>query len=142
MSEPVSIQLKCQLSELVKLAEAVESFGELNGLAMKEVFNLNLVLDEMVTNIIQYGCGSTDNTIIRIKLWLEDDWLKAELIDDARPFNPLTAEPPNLAASLQERPVGGLGIHLVRQLMDEVNYRRVGDCNILSLGKRQPVPTR
>lgn len=136
MSEPTCIQLKYQLSELVKLAVAVKAFGEQKGLALKEIFNLNLVLDELVMNIIQYGGGSTGNNVIRIKLWLEEGWIKAELTDDARPFNPLTADPPNLDASLQERPVGKLGIHLVRQLMDEVDYRRVGGCNKLSLAKR------
>ncbi|MCP4285814.1 MAG: ATP-binding protein [Gammaproteobacteria bacterium] len=142
MNELTCIQLKSQLSELTQLTEVVKAFGEENGLAMKEIFNLNLVLDELVTNIIQYGYEGADGNVIRIRLWLEGSWIRVELTDDARPFNPLTACPANLDTSLQERAVGGLGIHMVRELMNEVNYRRVGDRNILSLGKRQSVPTR
>ncbi len=64
MNELTCIQLKSQLSELTQLTELVEAFGEENGLAMKEIFNLNLVLDELVTNIIQYGYEGADGNVI------------------------------------------------------------------------------
>jgi serine/threonine-protein kinase RsbW len=92
-----------------------------------------LVLEEIVTNVILYGCEDGLEHEISVRLSWEDPYIKLEVEDDGRPFNPLEAPPPDTGKPLAERQVGGLGIHLVREMMDELEYRRENDKNLLTL---------
>jgi anti-sigma regulatory factor (Ser/Thr protein kinase) len=120
------------ISELSKLAEEVERFGEEARLPAAGVFKLNLALDELVTNAIKYGGMSRDGCIW-IKLAREGDALVVELKDSGRPFNPLEAEAPDTECGMHQRNVGGLGIHLTRKYMDEMHYERRGGENYLRM---------
>ena len=129
------------LSEIARLGEAVEEFGEACGLSVAETYKVNLVLDELLTNLISYAYPDQQKHLIRLRLARAEDRLTALLIDDASPFDPLReASPAVLDGPLDERPIGGLGLHFVRTLMDEVSYRRVGDCNQLTLVKHLARP--
>jgi len=134
--DELTIRIASDLSELERVAGLVEEFGERNGLEAKLVFNLNLVLDELVTNTVSYGYDDAAPHDIEITLRREDGLLTLVLEDDARAFNPLDAPDPDLDASLEKRRVGGLGVHLVRTLMDTVDYHRVADRNRLVMTKR------
>ena len=125
-----------RLSEVERLATAIETFGAAHGLRDDVVFAFNLALDEVLTNTISYGYDGVGEHDIRVRLRVRAGVVHAQVEDDGRPFNPLDVPPPNLEAPLEERPVGGLGLHIVRSLMDHVEYRRDGPRNILTLRKR------
>ena len=128
-------------AEIARLAEAVEAFGDECGLSAGDVYKINLALDELLTNLISYAYPDGQRHTIALQLALADGRLSAELCDDAAPFDPLTqAKPAVLEGSLDERPIGGLGLHFVRTLMDEVNYRRDGAYNRVTLIKYVAAP--
>lgn len=116
----------------------VEAFGTANDLPMKVTFHLTLVLDELVTNIIDYGYADFDEHPIDVTISLEGETVTIAIEDDAEPFNILTAPEPELDTPLEDRtkPVGGMGIHLVRNMVDDIKYKREGDRNILLLTKK------
>ena len=136
MTRPTSLTLVNQLSEVSKIAGFVEAFAAAEGLGPDVVFNLNLALDEVVTNVIRYAHDDDgrEHPIV-VRLALERDVLTAEVEDDGRAFNPLEAPAPDLGGSLDERPIGGLGIFLVRSVMTSVDYRREDGRNVLTMKK-------
>lgn len=124
-------------SEVEKLSRLVEAFGDVLGLPSQSIFSVNLALDEVVTNIIRYAY--TDNGLpqpIVVRLAFEESVLVAQVEDDGRAFNPLEAPAPDVDATIEERPIGGLGIHLVRSMMDSVEYRRDDGRNVFIMKKR------
>ena len=138
MTNTICIQLKNNLSELESLNKVVAEFAERHHLSSKVLFNLNLALEEILTNVISYAYDDKDEHQITVRLFLEQGQLKVEVEDDGRPFNPLEAPEPDLSKSLEERPVGGLGIHLVRKLMDELEYRREEGRNLFLIKMKEP----
>jgi anti-sigma regulatory factor (Ser/Thr protein kinase) len=96
------------------------------------------VLEELVTNIIAYGYTDKKEHIIFIRIKKSDDILTVEVKDDGRAFNPLDMPPPDKSSDLENIEPGGLGIHLVRKLTDEVFYQRENNCNILTFKKKCP----
>jgi len=135
----VEIVLTSDLSELGRLAEAVADFGRRHALPEPAMAHMALALDELVTNSIVYGYRGGAGTV-RVRLDLAGEWLDAEVVDEAPPFDPFTAPPPDLEASLEERQIGGLGVHLVRTLLDRVDYVRDGAHNRVQLSKRVARP--
>ncbi len=135
MEPGFTLRLDNRLLELDRLADAVEAFGEAHGLAAKLRFQVRLVLDELLTNIINYGYGDENAHSIAVAMGQEGRRLRFVIEDDARPFDPLTAGAPDLGSPVEQRQIGGLGIHLVRSIMDRVAYERVGGTNRLILEK-------
>jgi anti-sigma regulatory factor (Ser/Thr protein kinase) len=131
----VSFKLKSNLSELDALCQNLEKFGQSMGLSKKCIFEANLALDELFTNIITYGFEDKNEHTIRITISLQDDELVFSIEDDGVPFNPTEAESPDLECTIEECRIGGLGIHLAKNLMDEVCYQRCNNKNILTLRK-------
>jgi anti-sigma regulatory factor (Ser/Thr protein kinase) len=131
----VSFKLKSNLSELDALCQNLEKFGQSMGLSKKCIFEANLALDELFTNIISYGFDDKNEHTITITIALQNDDLVVHIEDDGMPFNPTQAETPDLECSIEECRIGGLGIHLAKNLMDEVCYQRCKDKNILTLKK-------
>ncbi len=120
------LRLKSRLSELNRLARAVISLGVLQHLPEGIVSDLNLVLEEVVSNVIRHGYRGREDGEVSIGLHLTGRVVTITVEDEGTPFNPLDHPDPQLAMPPEERMVGGLGIYLVRQLMDEVNYRTEG----------------
>jgi anti-sigma regulatory factor (Ser/Thr protein kinase) len=133
----MELVIKNSLHQLERLAGFVESFAEEHRLPSKLSFQINLALEELVTNIISYGYRDTGPHEIRITLTIQNDKLRAEVEDDARPFNPAEAKPPDLDLPLEERPIGGLGIHLAKSMFDTMEYRRDKGKNCLILTKNR-----
>jgi serine/threonine-protein kinase RsbW len=131
----VSFKLKSNLSELDALCQKLEKFGQSMGLSQKCIFEANLALDELFTNIISYGFDDKNEHSIRITISLQNDKLVFNIEDDGIPFNPTEVESPDLECSIEECRIGGLGIHLAKNLMDEVCYQRCNDKNVLTLRK-------
>jgi serine/threonine-protein kinase RsbW/sigma-B regulation protein RsbU (phosphoserine phosphatase) len=94
-----------------------------------------MVFDEMLSNIISYAYHDEDEHDIEIRVELSENRLTVSIVDDGIPFNPIGVEIPDTELSLEERKVGGLGIHLVRNLMDKVSYQRRIDKNIVTFVK-------
>ena len=135
MQPGFSLRLHNRLLELDRVADAVEAFGEAHGLPARLRFQIRLVLDELLTNIISYGYPEDGDHLITVAMGQEGSRLRFVLEDDARPFDPLTARTPDTTGIPEERRIGGLGIHLVRTIMDRVAYERVGGTNRLILEK-------
>jgi len=132
----VELRLANDLDGLAGLAERVERFGVEQGLAENVVNALNVVLDEAVSNAINHGYDAGVRGEIAVRLRRSADRVEVEVEDDGRPFDPLQAPPPDLNLSLERRPIGGLGVHLIRNLMDEVSYARQDGRNVLKMAKR------
>ena len=128
-------KFKNNIAELQNLAVLLEEFCERNQVPMKVLFDLNLSLDELMTNIISYGYSDDSNHEIILEIDLDNKQLDITLIDDGIEFNPLNKEKPDLNLEVENKPIGGLGIFFVKQKMDEVNYERKDSKNYLQLKK-------
>jgi anti-sigma regulatory factor (Ser/Thr protein kinase) len=131
----VSFELRNNLSELATLCEKMESVGQTLGLSRRCLFEMNLALDELFTNIISYGFQDQSEHFIRVNISADQDVLTVVLEDDGMAFNPVERIPPEVPCTLDECKVGGLGIHLVKNLMDEIVYERRAGLNVLTLKK-------
>jgi anti-sigma regulatory factor (Ser/Thr protein kinase) len=118
------------------LAGWLEMLGEEWQLPSKVVFNLNLVLEELVTNIIFYGYRDDESHQIQIDFGLENEVIEVIIGDDGIEFNPFLLDAPDdLNKPIEERKIGGLGIHFVKQLMDKYDYQRNNNRNKIILVK-------
>ena len=131
-----SFELKSSLSELDHLCQNLETFGKKFGFSKKLIFEINLALDELFTNIISYGFKDDKEHAIKVTLTPRNDELCLCIEDDGTPFNPIDFETPDVACSVDECQIGGLGIHIMKKLMDEVCYERCGEKNVLNLKKK------
>ncbi|SMD05282.1 ATP-binding protein [Sporomusa malonica] len=130
-----SIILKNDLSEIETMVLAIEAFGQVHALPLRIVFDMNLVLEEIITNIMSYGYKDKLEHCIRVDIFWENNLLRLIVTDDGEPFNPLEMAVPNLDIPLEERAVGGLGIYFVKQKMDEVVYKWEQGHNVLIMSK-------
>jgi serine/threonine-protein kinase RsbW len=128
----LSIALNNDRQELLRLAATVEKFGAEHHLSDDLTNNVNLVLDEIVSNVIKHGHAPTDPGGITITLSVDDTRLTIDISDGGIAFNPLEATPPDLDLPIMDRPVGGLGIHIVKTLTETADYRREGERNHLT----------
>ena len=131
-------RLKNDPSETRQLAAWVEDFASRARLPAPVHKAIDLALEECVTNVLSYAWndGREHWVLIRFKADPGEGRANVEIEDDGREFNPLRMPPVDVSQPLENRPIGGLGIHMVRQLMDEVAYRRENGRNILTLTKR------
>lgn len=134
------LDLLNDLSEIGRMAEAVELFCEEAGLGPAETHALALSLDELATNALSYGYAPGAEGRITLTVEIAGGCVTALLVDDGRPFDPTAAEAPDLDAELDDRPIGGLGLHLAAAMMDEIRYERAEGRNRTTLVKRLPAP--
>ncbi len=132
----ITIQISAEVREIERLNHLVRQFGELHEIPSRTLYAVNLALDEAVTNVILHGYQDPAGQHIDVRLETSDGELRSAVTDGGLEFNPLNAPLPDLTASLGERTLGGLGIHLVRSLMDRVEYRRENAKNVLTMRKR------
>lgn len=130
------IILENRIDELVRLTSFTEAFGEEWNIAPEVVFNLQLALEECVTNVIMYAYPPEEQHTLQVTAELQAPDLIFTIEDSGVPFDPTQVAEADTSLSAEERPIGGLGIFLVRQLMDSVEYRRDGDRNLLTLRKQ------
>jgi anti-sigma regulatory factor (Ser/Thr protein kinase) len=120
------------LTELPRSIERVEEFCRSRNIPRRTAYRFALALDEALTNIISYAFTDARRHEIEVQIEHRGGALAATVSDDGMPFDPLSRPPPDVRAPAEDRKVGGLGIHLVRALMDSVEYRRTGDRNRLT----------
>jgi serine/threonine-protein kinase RsbW len=132
----ITIRLPADVKEIERLNRLVRQFGELHEVPSRTLYAVNLALDELVTNVVLYGFEQAAGREVLVRIATAGQDLVASVLDDGKAFDPLQAPPPDLTAPLEERALGGLGIHLVRSLMDHVSYARDDDKNVLTIRKR------
>lgn len=133
----LKVDLANDPGEVVRLLDAVETFAAPFAPPPKALNHVLVSVEEIVRNAILHGGLGPSAPGPRVTVTLEGDDLTCEVVDAGKPFDPFTeAPPPDLAAPIAERPIGGLGVHLVRRLMDGCSYARRDGCNHTLLRKR------
>ena len=128
-------ELKSKLSELKTLCSHLEDCGDMMELPKKCLFEINLGLDELFTNIISHGFEDGSEHQIKFTLAKDEETLVVQVEDDGKPFNPLDVEGPKVCRDLDSVHIGGLGIHLIKNMMDDIDYQRTEGKNRLILKK-------
>jgi anti-sigma regulatory factor (Ser/Thr protein kinase) len=136
MTPILSITLSNHLSELERLHQVLWQFGKKHNLPYKVINTMNLALEEVITNVIKHGYEDTGEHAIKIRCSVQDGQVLAEVEDDGQPFNPLECPDPDVSMPLEDRPLGGLGIYLVRNVMDALDYHYQEGKNRIKLTKR------
>ena len=122
MAMELLLQLSNNRPEIRNLRNRFDIFAKDNELPNKVIRDVQLALDEVVTNIVEYGYDDDDKHLIDIKFILNEQSLKIIIIDDSKPYNILDKKDPDTSLSLDEKPIGGLGIYLVKRLMTNIDY--------------------
>lgn len=135
MSE-IDATIRNRREELRRVRDAVDKLGAEYRLAAEVVGDMQVALDEILTNIVDYGYTDDAEHEIRVRLKVLDNVLEATIEDDGVAFNPLESAPPDTRSPLRQRGIGGVGLHFVKELMSEVRYNRVGDRNRLVLRRK------
>jgi sigma-B regulation protein RsbU (phosphoserine phosphatase) len=129
----VQLELKSDLGELGRLADAIEAFADAHGLDPTAAGRLTIALDEVVTNAITHGALAAE-AVIAVELTLDGGDIVATVSDPGPAFDPLAAAPAvDIAAPIETRPVGGLGLFICRNLARKLAYTRDGARNRLTL---------
>ena len=136
MGRATAVTVTNDLAELERLSRAVEEFGRAAGLSAPVIFDLELAANEILTNVILHGYDDEREHAIVVRLVANAGEVTVEVEDDGRPFDPSSVPTPRLDLPLEERPLGGLGVHLARRVTDAIEYRRQDGRNILRMRKR------
>ena len=131
-----SLTLSCDINEIARLAEMVEEVCDEVGFPPSTTMQVNLALEEAVANVINYAYPLGKGGDVTIEAEANAERLKFVVIDSGQPFDPTTKEELDISLPLEERAIGGLGIHLIRRYMDSINYERRDNRNILTLRKK------
>jgi anti-sigma regulatory factor (Ser/Thr protein kinase) len=134
----MEILLANDLTELEKLSASLEEFAEENHLDSAVAYKLTLCLDELVTNVISYGGPRTPEDRTRVSVEIVEGKVEVSIEETGAAFNPLLREDPDISADIDSRGIGGLGILLVKKMMDHVEYERCGNRNVLRMFKNLP----
>ena len=133
-----TVQFPAKFDFLDQIREFVGSLARANGFADKDVYNIQLATDEAASNIIEHAYEGSVDGVLDISCGMNPEGLIIVLVDHGEPFDPSEVPVPDLQADLAERKIGGLGIFLMRKLMDDVQYRSNADhSNTLTMIKRK-----
>jgi serine/threonine-protein kinase RsbW len=126
MSTPSTLRLAAELGNLARIRDFVAGQATALGAVAAAIDDMVQAVDELATNAIMHGYRGRKG-VVEIEVWRERQWLAVRLRDRAPPFDPATIPPPNLDLPLEQRPLGGLGIYLSRQLTDAMQHRMTED---------------
>lgn len=124
------------IETIPQLNEFIDLVAEEVGLDMSLTMSLNLAIEEAVVNVMEYAYPDGQKGNVEIEVTADQQWMTFVITDTGIAFDPTTKEDADTTLSAEERPIGGLGIFLVRQLMDDINYKREGNKNVLTLRKK------
>ncbi len=130
----MEVSLASDLSALSMLAQAIQEFGAAHALSPDFQSRLNLVLDELVTNSVNYALPALSEPELRLRLFVDQGTVVAQLEDNGEAYNPLEEAPePDTSLGIAERPIGGLGIFFVKEMTDSSTYERIDGRNRITL---------
>ena len=135
MDDALEISLVNDLREIAGVAARIDDFCSAHDLAPQVGYGVNLAIDEILTNTISYGYDDDEPHRIELIVRLEEATLTVVIVDDSKAFDLSQAPEPDLEAPLEDRVLGGLGLFLVHQVMDSVDYQHVDGCNVVTLTK-------
>jgi len=130
------LTLKAEISEIPRVSAALENVMQVHSFSKEEILDTQLAVEEVVTNVIMHGYGGRAGEI-RIMCHATRGIIEIQIEDTAPLFNPLSVADPDFTTDIQDRRMGGLGIFLIRRVMDDVMYRNDQGKNILILIKRK-----
>ena len=131
----MKLKIRNELEEIDRLREEIVKFVQENSLSEDILFALDLCIEELITNVIFYGYEDQNRHEIEVSLSLANRLLTLQIKDDGREFDPTLMPEPDLDVPLEERKIGGLGIHLVRNYMNSMEYKREAGFNIITVKK-------
>ncbi len=129
------ITIPNRLEEIDTVNNGFADFAAQVAIDNSVIRKIKMAFDELLNNTISYGYKDDNEHFIEVGVELLEGRLRITIEDDAIPFNPLSKETPNTSLGMEDREIGGLGIHLVRKMMDEVTYKRGIDKNLITLIK-------
>lgn len=133
-----TVQFSAKFEFLDEIREYVGEIARESGFGDKDVYNIQLATDEAASNIIEHAYEGVTDGVVEISCGMKGKELQIVLVDHGEPFDPSEVPLPDLKADLAERKIGGLGIFLMRKLMDEVHYHSNPDkSNVLTMIKRK-----
>jgi anti-sigma regulatory factor (Ser/Thr protein kinase) len=132
-----SIQFSASFEFLDEIREFVGDIARAGGFADKDIYNIQLAADEAASNIIEHAYEGVSNGVLEISCDVRDGAIMIIMVDHGESFDPSAIPLPDLKADLSERKIGGLGIFLMRKLMDEVRYESRITGNVLTMIKRK-----
>jgi serine/threonine-protein kinase RsbW len=127
-----AIEARSDVAELERIAAFIDSWCDANDVSSTIRHHLQLVAEELAMNSIMYGYADREDGVLVLTLSRSGDHLSLVYQDEAPPFDPLAAPPPDVNAPLEDRQIGGLGIHLIKTLTHSIGYRRDGGKNVLT----------
>ena len=131
----VTVRIENDLSEIAKVDEKLDEFAEQFGVPPAIAATFHIIFDDLLNNVISYGFNDEQRHFIDVRLELTANSLIASIADDGVPFNPLAEATPDTQLPIEDRQIGGLGIHLVINMVDDISYQRTADKNVLTLTK-------
>lgn len=130
------LTLPNDIETIPQLNEFIDGFCEQRDIDNDITMSLNLAIEEAVVNVMNYAYPEGTVGYVDIEAEADDDFITFVISDTGKPFDPTQKDEVNTELSVEDRPIGGLGIHLVRRMMDEISYRYADHRNILTLRKR------
>nr|WP_320160317.1 ATP-binding protein [uncultured Methanoregula sp.] len=137
MSSSFVLTIRPDLDEIAGISTALEQVMKTHSFGEEEILDTQLAVEEAITNVIVHGYEGREGEIV-IACRATKGIVEIQIEDKAPPFDPLSLPEPDLTASVDDRKIGGLGIFLIRQVMDDIVYRHEDNKNILILVKRRP----
>lgn len=122
--------------EIARLQDELEKFATCHQFPKRAWHEVQLALEEQLTNVVRYAYSDDREHRIKVRVAFRPPEIRIEVEDDGCPFNPLQHPAPDLSLPINQRPIGGLGIHMIRKSLDALEYRRENDRNILVMIKR------
>ena len=129
------INIKATVANIIKVTEFINEELDLYNCPNEDKININIAIDEIITNIVKYAYNRSEVGEISVKVDVSDNQVDISFIDSGIPYNPVIQPDPDITLSAQDRKIGGLGIFLVKKLMDEVIYEYRDGKNILKIKK-------
>ena len=135
MSAPINLEITNQFEAIRDMSETVEAFCRAQGMDNHSLMSLNLALVEWVSNIIKYSGLPQGKHLIKLEVHREDDSIVTTIQDPGVAFDPTDAPDPDLESNIEDRPIGGLGIYIIRNLVDHFSYQRTQQGNRIVMRK-------
>ena len=135
MDGAFSLRIKNLLEEIPPATELAAQWLVSRGVPREETHFTRLAIDEVVSNCVKYGYDDSAEHYIEIELLIAGERLSIAITDDGHFFNPLEHPEPDMSLPVEERPIGGLGIHLLRKMADHIEYERTSERNRLRIHK-------